>query len=209
MGVISTLVALPAGDCGRVAAGPALVSRQAGGRDAAVAAAGAAAGGHRLPAAAALRANSGWAGRSIALGIEVVFTWKAVVLAMAVMSFPLMVLTIRAGFEQVDRRYERGGGHARRRAVARVRHHHAAARHAQQRRRPRFSALPARSASSAPRSSSPAAFPARRRRWRWRSSTSPKRAVTPMRRGCCWCRSRWRSAPCCLANPRPAPEAGR
>jgi molybdate transport system permease protein len=41
------------------------------------------------------------------MGIEVVFTWKAVVIAMAVMSFPLMVLTIRAGFEQVDRRYER------------------------------------------------------------------------------------------------------
>ena len=41
------------------------------------------------------------------MGIEVVFTWKAVVLAMAVMSFPLMVLTIRAGFEQVDSRYER------------------------------------------------------------------------------------------------------
>jgi molybdate transport system permease protein len=41
------------------------------------------------------------------LGIEVVFTWKAVVIAMAVMSFPLMVLTIRAGFEQVDTRYER------------------------------------------------------------------------------------------------------
>ncbi len=40
-----------------------------------------------------------------AAGIEVVFTWKAVVLAMAVMSLPLMVLTIRAGFEQVDRRY--------------------------------------------------------------------------------------------------------
>jgi molybdate transport system permease protein len=41
------------------------------------------------------------------LGIDVVFTWKAVVIAMAVMSFPLMVLTIRAGFEQVDTRYER------------------------------------------------------------------------------------------------------
>jgi molybdate transport system permease protein len=39
-------------------------------------------------------------------GIEVVFTWKAVVLAMAVMSLPLMVLTIRAGFEHVDHRYE-------------------------------------------------------------------------------------------------------
>jgi molybdate transport system permease protein len=41
-----------------------------------------------------------------AMGIPVVFTWKAVVIAMAVMSFPLIVLTVRAGFEQVDRRYE-------------------------------------------------------------------------------------------------------
>lgn len=47
-------------------------------------------------------------GRALdAAGIEVVFTWKAVVLAMAVMSFPLIVLTVRAGFEQVDVRYER------------------------------------------------------------------------------------------------------
>lgn len=46
-------------------------------------------------------------GRALdAIGIEVVFTWKAVVLAMAVMSVPLMVITIRAGFEQVDRRLE-------------------------------------------------------------------------------------------------------
>lgn len=41
------------------------------------------------------------------LGLDVVFTWKAVVLAMAVMSLPLIVITVRAGFEQVDRRYER------------------------------------------------------------------------------------------------------
>jgi molybdate transport system permease protein len=40
------------------------------------------------------------------VGIEVVFTWKAVVLAMAVMGLPLFVRTARAGFEQVDRRYE-------------------------------------------------------------------------------------------------------
>ena len=40
------------------------------------------------------------------LGVPIVFTWKAVVLAMAVMSFPLIVLTVRAGLEQVDRRYE-------------------------------------------------------------------------------------------------------
>jgi molybdate transport system permease protein len=41
-----------------------------------------------------------------ALGVEVVFTWKAVVLAMVVMSLPLLVLTLRTGFEQIDRRYE-------------------------------------------------------------------------------------------------------
>ncbi len=47
-------------------------------------------------------------GRALdAAGIDIVFTWKAVVLAMAVMSFPLIVLTVRAGFEQVDVRYER------------------------------------------------------------------------------------------------------
>jgi molybdate transport system permease protein len=40
------------------------------------------------------------------LGIDIVFTWKAVVMAMAVMGFPLLVRTARAGFEQVDRRYE-------------------------------------------------------------------------------------------------------
>jgi molybdate transport system permease protein len=41
------------------------------------------------------------------LGIEVVFTWKAVVLAMAIMGLPLLVRTARAGFEQVNDRYER------------------------------------------------------------------------------------------------------
>ncbi|HET7695035.1 MAG TPA: molybdate ABC transporter permease subunit [Vicinamibacterales bacterium] len=41
------------------------------------------------------------------LGIEVVFTWKGVVLAMAVMGIPLLVRTARAGFEQVNARYER------------------------------------------------------------------------------------------------------
>jgi molybdate transport system permease protein len=40
------------------------------------------------------------------VGIEVVFTWRAVVLAMAVMGLPLFVRAVRAGFEQVDRRYE-------------------------------------------------------------------------------------------------------
>lgn len=53
-----------------------------------------------------------------AAGIEVVFTWKAVVLAMAVMGLPLLVRAGRAGFEQVDHRYEQiaqtlGAGPAR------------------------------------------------------------------------------------------------
>ncbi|HEY1251376.1 MAG TPA: molybdate ABC transporter permease subunit [Thermoanaerobaculia bacterium] len=37
-------------------------------------------------------------------GIEIVFTWKAVVLATAVMSFPLLVRPVRAAFEEVDPR---------------------------------------------------------------------------------------------------------
>ena len=40
------------------------------------------------------------------LGVEVVFTWKAVVIAMAVMGLPLFVRAARAAFEQVDQRYE-------------------------------------------------------------------------------------------------------
>ena len=40
------------------------------------------------------------------LGIELMFTWRAVVVAMAVMALPLLVRSARAGFEQVDRRYE-------------------------------------------------------------------------------------------------------
>ena len=39
-------------------------------------------------------------------GVDIVFTWKAVVIAMAIMGFPLVVRTARAGFEQVTRRYE-------------------------------------------------------------------------------------------------------
>jgi len=41
-----------------------------------------------------------------AIGIEVVFTWKAVVIAMMVVSFPLVARSVRSGIEQVDRRYE-------------------------------------------------------------------------------------------------------
>ena len=37
-------------------------------------------------------------------GVEVLFTWKAVVLATAVMSFPLLVRPVRAAFAEVDPR---------------------------------------------------------------------------------------------------------
>jgi len=40
------------------------------------------------------------------IGVDVVFTWKAVVLAMGIMGLPLLVSTARAGFEQVNERYE-------------------------------------------------------------------------------------------------------
>ena len=51
-------------------------------------------------------------------GIDVVFTWRAVVLAMAVMSFPLLVRTARVAFEGVPVRLEQmartlGAGEAR------------------------------------------------------------------------------------------------
>src|SRR4051812_36734516 len=55
----------------------------------------------------ALVAPRGPLGRLLAgAGVDIVFTWKAVVLAMAVMGLPLFVRTVRAGLEQVDRRYE-------------------------------------------------------------------------------------------------------
>ena len=41
-----------------------------------------------------------------AAGVEIIFTWRAVVVAMAVMGLPLLVRAARSGFEHVDRRYE-------------------------------------------------------------------------------------------------------
>jgi molybdate transport system permease protein len=41
-----------------------------------------------------------------AAGFEVVFTWKAVVIAMAVMSVPIILLTAKAGFQQLNPRFE-------------------------------------------------------------------------------------------------------
>ena len=40
------------------------------------------------------------------LGTEIVFTWKAVVAAMAVMSFPFLVRTVRLAFEEINPRLE-------------------------------------------------------------------------------------------------------
>ena len=54
-----------------------------------------------------LLGRRGWFGGVMdAVGVDIVFTWKAVVVAMAVMGFPLLVRSARAGFEAVDRRYE-------------------------------------------------------------------------------------------------------
>jgi len=41
-----------------------------------------------------------------AFGTEIVFTWKAVVAAMAVMSFPFLVRTVRLAFEEINPRLE-------------------------------------------------------------------------------------------------------
>jgi molybdate transport system permease protein len=41
-----------------------------------------------------------------AAGLDIVFTWRGVVLAMAIMGLPLVVRTARVAFEQVDVRYE-------------------------------------------------------------------------------------------------------
>jgi molybdate transport system permease protein len=40
------------------------------------------------------------------LGLELIFTWKAVVLALAVMAFPLLLRCIRTAFEEVPRHLE-------------------------------------------------------------------------------------------------------
>jgi molybdate transport system permease protein len=40
------------------------------------------------------------------IGVDVVFTWRAVVLAMMAMSFPLLVRAARVAFEEVDPRFE-------------------------------------------------------------------------------------------------------
>ncbi len=39
-------------------------------------------------------------------GLDIIFTWRAVVIALAVMSLPLLVRAARTGFEEVDHAYE-------------------------------------------------------------------------------------------------------
>lgn len=46
-------------------------------------------------------------GRALdAAGLEIIFTWRAVVIAMAVMSLPIILLTAKAGFQQLNPRFE-------------------------------------------------------------------------------------------------------
>ena len=51
-----------------------------------------------------LLGQNGWVGKWLLqpLGIRVIFTWKAAVIATAVVGFPLMVRSIRTGMEAID-----------------------------------------------------------------------------------------------------------
>lgn len=54
-----------------------------------------------------LLGRRGWFGPLLdRAGVDVIFTWKALVIAMVVMGLPLVVRSARAGFEQGTRRYE-------------------------------------------------------------------------------------------------------
>ncbi|NHQ60210.1 molybdate ABC transporter permease subunit [Chlorobium sp. BLA1] len=49
--------------------------------------------------------KNGWAGKLLAeWGVELIFTWKAAVIASAVVGFPLLVRSIRLGMESIDRK---------------------------------------------------------------------------------------------------------
>jgi molybdate transport system permease protein len=58
-----------------------------------------------------LLGRRGWIGGFLhdRLGLDLVFTWRAVVVAMAVMSYPLLVRTARVAFEGVNPRLEQIG----------------------------------------------------------------------------------------------------
>ena len=61
------------------------------------------------------------------LGLEIVFTWKAVVLAMAVMGLPLLVRTVQGRHRTGGSSLRGGGGDARRRPAAGFCDHHRSA----------------------------------------------------------------------------------
>lgn len=51
-----------------------------------------------------LLGKNGWLGKALAeTGIQLIFTWKAAVIASAVVGFPLLVRSIRLGMESIDR----------------------------------------------------------------------------------------------------------
>lgn len=57
-----------------------------------------------------LFANDGWLGReSIGIDLGILLSWKAVVIACSVMSFPIFVRTARVAFEEVNPRLESMG----------------------------------------------------------------------------------------------------
>jgi ABC-type tungstate transport system substrate-binding protein len=126
--------------------------------------------GRRSPVGAALAAA----------GIDIVFTWKAVVLAMTVMGFPLLVRTARAGFEQVPDRYEQIAatlGARPLRVFFTITVPLAG----------RCSGSRARSVNSARRSSLPAAFRDARARSHLRFSNKRKPATIEKPSFCSWC----------------------
>ncbi|MEI7695731.1 MAG: molybdate ABC transporter permease subunit [Chlorobium sp.] len=51
-----------------------------------------------------LLGKNGWLGKALAeTGIQLIFTWKAAVIASAVVGFPLLVRSIRLGMESIDK----------------------------------------------------------------------------------------------------------
>jgi molybdate transport system permease protein len=51
-----------------------------------------------------LLGTNGWPGKALeAAGIQLIFTWKAAVIASATVGFPLLVRSIRIGMESIDR----------------------------------------------------------------------------------------------------------
>lgn len=54
-----------------------------------------------------LLANDGWLGESVfGIDLGILLTWKAVIIACSIMSFPLFVRTARVAFEEVEPRLE-------------------------------------------------------------------------------------------------------